>query len=306
MGEEKKLNRRDFLKVAGAGVGGALLSAVALEAAEAKALNRERAYTPVPNGVSILYDATKCVGCRACQTACRKANGLPPERDAQGMYDAPQDLSGETWLLIKLYKESEERWTFLRRSCMHCIEPTCVAACPLGALHITPQGAVAYDPKVCFGCRYCMVSCPFEVPRYQWGSVTPYIQKCDLCTSNGRVPAGQEPACVAACPTGALAFGTREEMLQEAHRRLQAKPERYVQHVYGEHEAGGTHVLFLSSLPFEEQGLPQVEDQPYPAKIKVPLDYAVPSLMVGVTALATGAYFATRGKVSEEKKEGQS
>ena len=159
MAEEKKLNRRDFLKVAGASVGSAFLTATALKAAEAKEITQEKSFTPVPNGVAILYDATKCVGCRACQTACREANGLPPEPDPQGLYDAPQDLSGDTWLLIKLYKESEDKWTFLRRSCMHCIEPACVAACPLGALHVTPQGAVAYDPKVCFGCRYCFFGC---------------------------------------------------------------------------------------------------------------------------------------------------
>ncbi len=298
-----KLNRREFLKVAGASLGGAMLAAASLQAVGAQEPAAQTSITPVPNGVSILYDATKCVGCRACQTACRVANHKPPERDPSGRYDAPQDLSGDTWMLIKLYKASDERWTFLRRACMHCIEPACVTACPLGALHITPQGAVAYDPNICFGCRYCMVSCPFGVPRYQWGAVSPFIQKCDLCTSNGRVPAGQEPACVAACPTGALTFGPREAMLAEAHQRIQQQPDKYVDHVYGEHEAGGTHILYLSAIPFDEQGLPQVEDQPYPAKVKIPLDYAVPSLMVGVTALMTGAYYATRGHDGDEEGE---
>jgi len=183
---------------------------------------------------------------------------------------------------------------------MHCIEPACVAACPLGALHITPEGAIAYDTDVCFGCRYCMVACPFEVPRYEWSAVKPYIQKCDLCTSNGRLPGGKKPACVEACPTGALIFGTRDELLEEAHKRIQANPDKYVNHVYGEHEAGGTHILYLSSMPFDEQGLPQVGDKPYPERIKVAMDYAVPSIMVGMTALMTGAYYATSGNDDEE------
>ncbi len=296
----RKLNRREFLKVAGAGVGGALIAAAGVRAAEEE---REEEARPVPNGVSILYDATRCIGCRACQTACRRANNLPPELDPTGRYDAPLDLSGDTWMLIKLYRDNDKRWTFLRRGCMHCIDPACVRACPLAALHITPKGAVAYNKDVCFGCRYCMISCPFDVPRYEWDSPVPYIQKCDLCTSNGRLDAGELPACVEACPTQALTFGTREEMLAEARRRIRQEPERYVNHIYGEHEAGGTHVLYLSSIPFDEQGLPQVDEEPYPERVKIQMDYAVPAIMVGATALMTGAYYATGGREGKEEEQ---
>ncbi len=297
----KKLDRREFLKVAGASVGGALLSATAVAAAGGQ--NRTKSMKNVPNGAAMLYDATKCIGCRACQTACRRANHKPPELDPTGKYDEPKDLSGDTWLLIKLYKENDDNWTFLRRACMHCIEPACVAACPLGALHITPEGAVAYDTNICFGCRYCMVSCPFEVPRYEWGVVKPYIQKCDLCASNGRLGSRKKPACAEACPTNALQFGTRGELLQEAHKRIQENPDKYLDHVYGEHEVGGTHILYLSSVPFDKQGLPQVGNNSYPEKVKIPMDYAVPSIMVGVTALMTGAYYATSGNDDEEGRK---
>ncbi len=295
----KKLDRREFLKVAGASLGGALLSATGVHAAEK---GREESVQPVPNGVSILYDATRCIGCRACQNACRRANHKPPEVDPSGRYDAPLDLSGDTWLVIKLYKKNDKEWTFLRRACMHCIDPACVRACPLAALHITSRGAVAYYKNVCFGCRYCMIACPFNVPRYQWALPVPYIQKCDFCTSNGRLAAGKEPACVEACPTEALTFGTREEMLAEAHKRIQEHPDRYVHHVYGEYEAGGTHILYLSAVPFEEQGLPQVDDAPYPDRVRVQMDEAVPAIMVGMTALMTGAYYATaeHGEKEEE------
>ncbi len=305
----EKLTRREFLKAAGAGVGAMVMTAAGAKAAQAtQAHPSEHAFKPQPNGVSILYDATRCIGCRACQTACREANHLPPEVDPSGRYDAPQDLSGSTWMLIQLYRDAEnpERWSFIRRACMHCIEPACVAACPLGALYITPQGAVAYHPEVCFGCRYCMVSCPFGVPRYQWGSVTPFIQKCDLNTSNGRLAAGKLPACVEACPVEALTFGTREEMLEEAHRRIEEHPDRYVDHVYGEHEAGGTHVLYLSSIPFEEMGLPTPEPHPLPEKLKVPMDYAVPGIIVGMTTFTVAVYKITQEKAPETQGEKRS
>ncbi|NPA90635.1 MAG: hydrogenase 2 operon protein HybA [Chloroflexi bacterium] len=290
----KKINRREFLKIAGASVGGLLLTAGAVTASGKEEV---RPFKPVTDGYAMLYDATLCVGCRACQNACRRANNKPAELDPTGLYDAPNDLSGDTWTLIKLYKsEDGQTWSFVKRQCMHCIEPACVAACPLGALHITPTGAVAYDKNICFGCRYCMVSCPFGVPRYEWDTTTPYIQKCDFCTSNGRLDRGEPPACVEACPTGALVFGTRSELLAEAHQRIEAHPDRYVDHVYGEHEAGGTHALYLSGVPFEDLGFPQLDEKPLPESIKIPLDYAVPSIIVGMTTFSVAAYLVTRGE----------
>jgi len=297
----KTLDRREFLKIAGASVGGMLLTAGSAAAAESS--KTAASIEPVPDGYAMLYDATKCVGCRACQTACREANHKPPELDPTGKYDEPQDLSGDTWTLIKLYKDTSES-SFVKRQCMHCVEPACVTACPLGALHITSEGAVAYDKDICFGCRYCMVACPFEVPRYQWGSVVPYIQKCDFCVSNGRLERGEGPACVAACPTGALKFGTRSDLLAEAHERIKKAPDAYVDHVYGEREAGGTRALYLSAVPFDKLGFPQLDDKPYPAKITIPLDIGVPSIIVGMTTFATGTYFIT-GRNENQAEEGE-
>ncbi len=303
---EKSMDRRNFLKFAGASVGGAVLSACQVAQARASGGN------DAGGDVSMLYDATICVGCKACQTACREANDKPVELDPTGKYDLPQELSGDTWTLIQLYQDgpahstgSGPAWSFVKKQCMHCLDPACVAACPLSALKKTEDGPVTYDANICFGCRYCMVACPFEVPKYQWGTTTPYIQKCDFCVSNGRLPNGEGPACVEACPTGALAWGTRDEMLKVSHARIEAEPDRYVDHVYGEHEAGGTLALYLSGEPFEKLGFPALDSEPLPEKTFAALEVGVPGIIVGMTALTAGIrwYTGRREKNEEEAQE---
>jgi len=141
----------------------------------------------------------------------------------------------------------------VRRLCMHCLDPTCVSVCPVGALAKTPEGPVVYDSTRCIGCRYCIMACPFDVPKYQWDRALPVVGKCVLCVD--RVRKGLATACATACPTGATAFGERDDLLREARSRIEASPGAYVDHVYGEEEAGGTSVLMLSSVPFERLGL---------------------------------------------------
>ena len=136
--------------------------------------------------------------------------------------------------------------------CMHCLEPACAAACPVSALEKTPEGPVVWHSDLCLGCRYCMMACPFKLPRFDWGSVNPEIKKCEMCAS--RLGVGETPACVEACPTGALAFGRRGELLAEAHDRIQKSPRAYVHHVYGETEVGGTNIIHLAAYPFETLG----------------------------------------------------
>jgi Fe-S-cluster-containing dehydrogenase component len=209
----------------------------------------------------MLYDATLCIGCKACVVACREANQMPVE-SSTGLWDDPGDLSGSTRNLISLYRDGNES-SFFKSQCMHCIDPACVSACMLGALHKTKWGVVAYDKDACVGCRYCQIACPFNVPKFQWASATPQIVKCELCRH--RLAEGKEPGCTTVCPTKAVIFGKRSELLAEAHRRLQANPERYVPKVYGEHDAGGTAVLYLSAVPFEKLGLPAIGEQAAPA-----------------------------------------
>ena len=251
-----KLNRRSMLK--GALAGGA--AAVATAAAPSPAFARARR-EPDPEDVGLLYDATLCIGCKACVVGCREANGGTPE-SSTGLWDDPGDLSGATRNVIRVYNEGETT-SFYKAQCMHCTDPACVSACMLGALHKTKWGIVAYDKDACIGCRYCQVACPFNIPKFQWASATPLIVKCELCRH--RLDEGKEPGCTAVCPTKSVIYGKRADLLAEAHRRLESTPTKYVPRVYGEEDAGGTAVLVLSAVPFDRLGLPEIGDAAAPA-----------------------------------------
>jgi formate dehydrogenase beta subunit len=216
-----------------------------------------------PDAIGMLYDATKCIGCKACVAACTDANDLEPDTGASGgLWQAPADLNGNTKTLIKYYEEGEER-SFIKQQCMHCLDPACAAACMLGALKKREWGAVTYNVDTCIGCRYCQMACPFGIPKFEWTkALAPKIVKCEFCMD--RLKAGQEPACTATCPRGAVIFGKRDELLREAHRRIDENPDFYINRVYGETEAGGTQVLYLSHVPFEKLGLPDFGDKPVP------------------------------------------
>jgi Fe-S-cluster-containing dehydrogenase component len=212
--------------------------------------------TPAPDAVGLLYDTTLCIGCKACVVACAEANDLEPDTAwSEGKWQAPLDLNANTKNIIKLYDDGAGERSFVKRQCMHCVDAACVNACMLGALKKREFGIVSYDPTLCVGCRYCEVACPFNIPKFEWANAwTPKIVKCELCRH--RLAAGKEPACTEVCPREAVIYGKRSDLLKEAHRRLEAYPRRYVPHVYGETEAGGTQVLYLSHVPFEKIGLP--------------------------------------------------
>jgi formate dehydrogenase iron-sulfur subunit len=218
---------------------------------------------------AILVDMTRCIGCGACAAACKVVNGLPLDEPEGGKQPSADSLSesalvefaqshGELGgkLSAKALNVVEPHGDiFVRRFCMHCQEPTCVSVCPVGALRKTAGGPVVYDADRCMGCRYCMMACPFGIPRYEWNAVlTPKIRKCTMCAP--RQAKGLQPACVEACPVQASIFGERDELLREAEKRLRESPTGYVQHTYGKEEVGGTSVLYLSAVPFEKLGLP--------------------------------------------------
>ena len=194
---------------------------------------------------ALLYDATLCIGCKQCEQACAEKNQLPYSESVAA--EARQSDHKFTVVLAKGEK-------FMRRMCMNCQEPACASVCPVGAMRKTADGPVIYEESRCMGCRYCMVACPFGVPKYEWSKVLPRVQKCTMCAD--RVSAGKPTACAEACPTGATKFGEREELVQEAQQRLRENPGKYVNHIYGLTEVGGTSVLMLSSVPFEEFGFP--------------------------------------------------
>lgn len=243
---------------------------------------------------AILIDTTRCIGCRGCQVACKQWNGLPGETTeffSGAGYQNPRDLSPKTWTLIT-YNEAATGdhydWTCGKLQCMHCQEPACAASCPTSAMEKLPEGPVVYHPTRCLGCRYCMLACPFQIIRFDWDKASPYVSKCTMCAD--RVLAGQEPACVAACPTDAIIFGERDAIRAEAHRRIADNPTGYVNHVYGEKEVGGTCVMHLSSIEFEHLGyrsdLPERSLAQWTRPAMRPIPYVVAGLSVTLGMIA--------------------
>ncbi len=229
---------------------------------------------------AILTDVTKCIGCEKCVAACVTENKLSPALPARWTRD--DGLSAERFTAIERKGTNN-----VRKQCRHCLEPACASACPVGALHKTPEGPVVYDGSKCLGCRYCMMACPFGIPRYQWGSTVPYVRKCTMCHEN-RVKQGRQPACTEACPTQATIFGERTELLAEAHRRLGADPARYQPVVWGETDVGGTSVLYLSPIPLDFLGVGRVQHERALPELTVTAMEAVPPVFVGVGAVLTG------------------
>jgi formate dehydrogenase iron-sulfur subunit len=273
-----------------------------------------------------LIDITKCIGCRACQVACKQWNDREGEattlQDYMG-YQNPATLSAKTYTLITFHELADEKapgglhYLFTMRRCLHCLEPACASACPTTALDRRADGPVIYDAAQCIGCRYCIWACPWGVPTAEWGSLAPKIQKCTHCADRSEQPPpaarnGQAlsegenkrylddvvtPACVKACPADCLRFGTRENMLREAHNRISEQPEKYVDHIYGETEAGGTSVLYLSSVPFEKLGFPNVGAKSYPSLSRLAL-HAVPPAVLALGALLGGVYSFLKRRTS--------
>lgn len=239
---------------------------------------------------AILTDVTKCIGCEDCVTACKEVNQT-------GDADAPWQWQGEATAL------SSTRWTTIERTdegryvrlhCRHCIDPGCVAACPVGALKANESGAVTYDADICMGCRYCMMACPFRMTRYEWESATPRVRKCILCYD--KVVAGEldQPACTKQCPTEATIFGQREALLTEGHRRIKKNPEKYIDHIWGEKEVGGTSVLYLSDVDLASYGWPSsLKERAVPDLSNAVLK-TVPSTFVTVGLAMAGIHWIIR------------
>jgi Fe-S-cluster-containing dehydrogenase component len=320
-----KIRRRDFLK--GLASGGALT----VIGKPDLVLATERQYPP--GAMGILYDATLCIGCQSCMVACKKANDMPEERTAApGVWDDPIDLSSSTLNIIKKYqhgdgqtKDSPEGYSFVKRHCMHCLEPSCVSACPVSALTKDKvSGIVNYDKGKCIGCRYCQIACPFNIPKFQWDSPTPEIVKCQLCSH--LLEKGGIAACCDVCPTGASLFGPVDMLMKEAKRRLDMVPgnyynfpisdisgatppevksrmaAKYVPGVYGEHEVGGTQVLHLAGVPFEKLGFPDLPDESY-ASISDGIQYAIYKGMVYPLVVLAGLIYMVNKRDDGDKEE---
>lgn len=277
------MNRREVLRTLCA-AGGAALAARPADAEQTGVVVGER------DVLGVLVDTTRCIGCRMCEYACAEANGLPTP-DAEVELGPDRDTSTTEWSVIKKFETSAGPVT-VKRQCMHCLQPACTTACLTKAMYKTPEGPVTWRASKCMGCRYCMVSCPFDVPRFEYHSAVPKIQKCVMCFS--RIEQGERPACVSNCPAEALTFGRRTELLDEARSRIYQAPDKYVHHIYGENEAGGTSWMYLSAVPFEELGFrTDLGTTGYPMYTREFL-YAVPLVLTIVPPFLLAISRATR------------
>ncbi len=322
------MKRRDFLKVSA--------GSLALLGVDGKHVDARTIQTLPPKALGILYDSTLCVGCNACMVACKAANGKDAEmKSGQQTWDKPDDLSSETLNIIKCYSNGtaehkdqvEDGYAFIKRQCLHCVDPSCVTACPASALTKDQDtGIVTYNKDACIGCRYCQVACPYNIPKFEWDDPYPEIVKCQLC--NHLIEGGSYSACCSACPTGASLFGPVEKLRDETNRRLQMKPgsrqkfpvghiqsaqsqshvvATYERHVYGRQELGGTQVVYMAGVPFEHLGLPSFPEESFVSKASG-IQYAIYKGMVYPLVVLFGLLFMVKRNkrlVAEEQTQTQ-
>ncbi len=287
--------------------GGTAAAAATPSASAAGATHQFEGYE---GSFGVLHDTTLCIGCRTCEKACNEVNDLPePDRpfDDVSVLETKRRTSSKAYTVLNAYNadDNEDGVVYRKSQCNHCLEPACASACFVRAFSKTPEGAVIYDPDVCVGCRYCMVACPFNAPAYEYDEpFTPRVVKCTLC--HPRTTKGKLPGCVEICPMDALLYGRRDHLIKVARERIRKYPERYVDHIYGEHEMGGTSWLYLSGVPFEEIGMRMnLGLTPAPAFTMGFLS-VVPMVLTIWPGLLTGFYFLNkrREEIAEsEKKE---
>lgn len=257
-----KQNRREFFRSALA------MGAVGLNAGTDPATAAPRPESS-EDGMGVLVDTTVCIGCRRCEFACREAHDLdtPPleHYDDQSVFTAYRRPDATGLTVVNRFENpgTPNAPYHVKVQCMHCDAPACVSACIVGAFTKTENGAVVWDTDKCIGCRYCMVACPFQVPAFEYEkALNPKIMKCDFCVD--RTVAGQLPACVEICPVEALTFGRRYELYKLAHDRIRDYPDRYVDHIYGDFEVGGTSWMYLAGRNFRDLKFPELGAEPAP------------------------------------------
>ena len=261
----------------------------------------------MPKG--LIIDTTRCTGCRGCQSACKQWNLLPGWGADDEDYDTsfnpamtnPTNLNAKTYCFVDFHEIEEGgklSWHFVHKRCFHCSHPACVSVCPVTALAKHEDGPVTWDNERCIGCRYCQNACPFDIPKFEWEKAWPKIQKCTFCWN--RIEDGMQPACAKACPPDAIMFGERADVLAEAHVRMANNPGKYYNHIYGEKEAGGTSLFYLTSVAPEKLGFnTDVEEEFYPDLTweflsKIPLE------MAGIAALMGGVYYFRKKRVDAQ------
>ena len=254
------MDRRDFLTSAAA------LGVSCVATGNASASPREVDLNEV---YGVLTDTTECIGCRKCEWACNETNHLPLQSleslETQEIFKTLRRPDAAHYTVVNRYPgpEGSPKPLWVKVQCMHCNDPACYSACLVTAFTKTEKGPVIYNADRCMGCRYCMVACPFQVPAYEYqNALNPQVRKCTMCSH--RTLDGGVPACVEICPPQCLTYGKRVDLLQLAREKIEKNPGVYIDHIYGEHEAGGTSWLFISNKPFTEIGLPALGEQAPP------------------------------------------
>jgi len=282
------IDRRKFFKALG--VTGVTL-AVGKQSASGNTAKSETEF------YGVLYDSTRCVGCQTCEATCAETNGLPAPAETLEAGKI-RKTTDKNRTVVNAYK-TDNGEVYVKTQCMHCNEPACTAACLTQAMYKTHEGAVIWRGNKCMGCRYCMVSCPFDIPKFEYFSNNPKIEKCTMCYE--RTQQGKKPACVETCPAEALIYGSRRELIKEARKRIVENPDVYVDHIYGEHEAGGTGWLYLSGVPFDKIGFnTKIQTKSYPELSKGFL-YSVPTIFVLWPAILLGIREGTKDNNPNEE-----
>ncbi|MCF8308694.1 MAG: 4Fe-4S dicluster domain-containing protein [Bacteroidales bacterium] len=282
------INRRNFMK--SLGFAGVALTVGKSHGAEKKPEGETEFY-------GMLYDSTLCMGCQNCEFTCAETHGLEePEDEPEAGVVRKTNQNRRT--VINCYETSQGE-AYIKQQCMHCNIPACDTACLTQAMHKTKKAPVIWREDKCMGCRYCMISCPFDSPKFEYGSTNPKIVKCTMCAD--RLREGKKPACAENCPMGAITFGKRRDLIKEARKRIHDDPEYYHNHIYGEHEAGGTGWLYIAGVPMNELGFDtNIRKKSYPALTKgfigaiAPVDILLPGALLGI-------YAATKSPKEEEE-----
>lgn len=283
------INRRDFLKT----IGAATATITTSGALKAKQPTDQKEF------YSVLFDATLCIGCRKCEWACNDHNGLPNEPFAsfedKSVFDEVRNMTTDQYTVVNRFDIAEYgQPIYVKKQCMHCSQPACATACLTKAMKKTEEGPIIWRGNKCMGCRFCMLSCPFDIPKFEYDSANPRITKCTMCYD--RILEGEKPACVAMCPTEAIIFEKRSVLLDEAKRRIFTEPDKYVNSVFGDGEAGGTNWLYISPVPFDKIGFKKdMSLEAYNEPTKGFL-YSVPFVFILWPAMLLGLYNATKDK----------
>ncbi len=266
---------------------------------------------PIPGAKSgMAIDLGLCIGCRRCSYACKRENSVPDTisppyimlmeidpitlRRGSSILDEHGNGLKNRLMYTKLRKDKE----YMPLQCNHCEAPPCAKVCPTKATYKDKDGIVMIDYDKCIGCRYCMVACPFSVPRFEWDEVLPRVTKCTFCSD--RLAAGDGPACAEACPVGAIIWGTRGKLLAEAKQRLADNPGEYEDYIYGEKDGGGTSVLYLSHVPFDKLGFPELDSEPVSDLSEEAGVAILPTLFVGAPLIMAGAYYLASKRIQED------